>query len=873
MPRLSSFAPRATHSAIAENRVVLPAMSDSRAALPNPEPTGLPLLSLGSGWVLAFAGVLVCGTAVLAFLTSSSAAPGVLTILGLLAALGIFLLFGLLAGHIRLSARVEADDLAAALLENIDDGLVITAGDGHVVYANAAAHHLIDTVTGNRGMVGRGLSLDSVFAEDHRANEAYFRTMRAVQRGTVRSEIVTLSSAAPTGAQRVLRLTGKPIVGPVAAAGSFAGGGIFILRDITVERRREEDMRERLEARLAQFQSLPAGVLVADRSGRITFANAQLLQWLGTEWDPRVRELTVGDLVSGDGAELLSGMARATGSRPQSVEVDLIQDNGTIWPATVLIQPCADGGGWTALVLDRTLAQRDCGTASGPLATESFARFFRSAPFGIAVITPDRFVQSSNAAFSRLLFDAAPSQSGDAITVLTRAVNADARASVVEALEAALAGKANIAPVEITIGEDGLYTRRLFFAPLARTSSGAGAAVVYVMDATEQKALEMKFAQSQKMEVVGNLAGGIAHDFNNVMTAIIGFADLLLGTHRPGDPAYQNIKEIRSSADRAADLVHNLLAFSRQQQLQPRVLQLQELVTDVSVMVKRMLGETIELKIQSGRDLWFVKADRGELTRVVMNLAVNARDAMPDGGTLTIRTRNVSERESVRLAKQGMAPGAYVLIEVEDTGVGMAPDVLQKVFEPFFTTKAVGKGTGLGLSTVYGIVKQTGGFVFPESSPGQGTVFRIYLPRHEGDGSDEIATNAQERPPGDVTGTGRVLIVEDEDAVRRFAVEALKRQGYQVTQACDGLEALELLEESDYAVDLIVSDVKMPEMDGLQLLEHVRKVRPQLKFVFVSGYADDDFSSALSNDPNCTFLSKPYTLAKIAARVKDQFRA
>ena len=870
MPRIEtpSVMPQAPASfaiRFPENRLTSHPMSDANSLGRSgtyPDPSKL---ALGGGWLTAVAGVLVCGTALLAFLTSSSSAPGVLTVLGVFAALGIFLLFGLIAGHIRLTGRVELSDLIGAVVDEVDHALLVTAPDGSLEFANRAALALL----GPHRSAGT-VSLDRVFAGEPLANEAYFRLARAIERGVTRTETIDLDQ--PRASRRgpsCLRVSVRPIRQVEEATGTV-GGGLWVIEDITTDRQREARTRESLERRLAVFQGMPAGLLVFDRSGRIEHANPQLVSWLSLAWDPRNRELSLGDLVAGDGGELLLAITAGKDDAPRAVDLDLIQDNGTIWPATVLIRG-GDGRLATALVLERVAGEALDRAPGAVSASESFTRFFRSAPFGIAVIAQDRTIESSNAAFSRLLFDTATRRSSDAVSVLTRAANEDARDAVLAAIEDAIAGKANIAPVEITLGEDKAYTRRLFVAPLPRAAGVSGSAVVYVIDATEQRALEVRVAQSQKMEVVGNLAGGIAHDFNNVMTAIIGFADLLLGTTRPGDPAYQNLKQIRASADRAADLVHNLLAFSRQQQLQPKVIQLQELITDVSVMVKRALGENVELKIHSGRDLWFVKADRGELTRVIMNLAVNARDAMPDGGLLSIRTRNVSERETARLAKAGMTPGEYVLVEVEDSGVGMPPEVVEKIFEPFFTTKAIGKGTGLGLSTVYGIVKQTGGFVYPESTPGQGTTFRIYLPRHETADEEITDDDGEEKPlPIDPTGTGRVLVVEDEDYVRSFAVQALTRQGYDVIEASDGVEALEILEEQNYAVDLIVSDVKMPEMDGPTLLSHVRKKSPALKVIFVSGYADDAFSSALANDPHASFLPKPYSLAKIAACVKER---
>ncbi|NJO32891.1 MAG: response regulator [Rhodospirillales bacterium] len=396
-------------------------------------------------------------------------------------------------------------------------------------------------------------------------------------------------------------------------------------------------------------------------------------------------------------------------------------------------------------------------------------------------------------------------------------------------------------------------------------------AILYVIDATEQKALELKFAQSHKMEAVGQLAGGVAHDFNNVLTAIIGFSDLLLQTHRPTDPAYRDIMNIKSSANRAAGLVRQLLAYSRRQTLQAEVLELGEVITDLSALLNKALGEKVTLKILPGRDLWHVKADKTQFEHVIINLAVNARDAMPEGGCLTIRTRNVSERESLKLGGLGITAGEYLLVEVEDSGIGIPPDVIGRIFEPFFTTKEVGKGTGLGLSTVYGIVKQTGGYIFADSDVGKGTTFRVYLPRHIVEHEDELPPRTKKvEQTRDLTGTGRVLLVEDEDVVRSFAVRALSRQGYEVLEAGTGLEAIEVMDRENHRVDIVVSDVIMPEMDGPSLLKELRKTNPALKFIFVSGYPDDAFKKSLGDNEEYAFLPKPFTLPQLAAKVKEQ---
>jgi two-component system cell cycle sensor histidine kinase/response regulator CckA len=372
------------------------------------------------------------------------------------------------------------------------------------------------------------------------------------------------------------------------------------------------------------------------------------------------------------------------------------------------------------------------------------------------------------------------------------------------------------------------------------------------------------------MQAVGQLAGGIAHDFNNMLTAIIGFSDFLLMNHRPTDPAFQDIMNIKQNANRAAGLVRQLLAFSRQQTLRPQVLQLDELLSDLSILLSRLLGENIELTLDQAGDLWPVKADLHQFEQVIINLAVNARDAMPGGGKLLIRTANVSESQSRELGSRQVPAGEYVLIEVRDTGTGMTPEVMEKIFEPFFSTKEVGRGTGLGLSTVYGIVKQTGGYIFAESEPGSGTVMRVYLPRYVEAAAEAEPEKAERRPekPKDLTGRGTVLLVEDEDAVRSFAARALGQRGYNVLQATTGVEALAVFANHQGEVDLVVSDVVMPEMDGPTLFEKLRRERPDLKVIFISGYAEDAFRRHLAENEDFMFLQKPFDLKELAAAVK-----
>jgi two-component system cell cycle sensor histidine kinase/response regulator CckA len=379
------------------------------------------------------------------------------------------------------------------------------------------------------------------------------------------------------------------------------------------------------------------------------------------------------------------------------------------------------------------------------------------------------------------------------------------------------------------------------------------------------------------MQAVGQLAGGIAHDFNNVLSAIMMATDFLLNAHRPTDPSFQDIMQIKQNANRAASLVRQLLAFSRRQTLRPQVLDLGEILSDLTMLLRRLIGEKVSLEVTHGRDLWPVKVDISQFEQVVVNLAVNARDAMPDGGKLHVRTANVTADECARFGHQPLPAADYVLVEISDTGSGIPPEIIDKIFEPFFSTKEVGKGTGLGLSTVYGIVKQTDGFIFLDSQVGRGTTFRIFLPRHIPGIEAPAAVAAPALVPSaepskasaDLTGSGTILLVEDEDGLRGLNARGLSSRGYTVLEASNGVEALQVMEERGGELDIVVSDVVMPEMDGPTLLKEMRKLNPNLKMIFVSGYAEDAFEKNLPEGGQFAFLPKPFTLKQLVAIVKE----
>lgn len=389
-------------------------------------------------------------------------------------------------------------------------------------------------------------------------------------------------------------------------------------------------------------------------------------------------------------------------------------------------------------------------------------------------------------------------------------------------------------------------------------------------DITEQKRFETQLVQSQKMQAVGQLAGGIAHDFNNLLTAMIGFCDLMLLRHPPGDQSFTDVMQIKQNANRAANLVRQLLAFSRQQTLQPKVLDITECLAELSALLRRLMGSNIELKIKHARDLGLVLVDQGQFEQVIINMVVNARDAMEGAGTISLSTQNCELKKAKRYGHDVIPAGLYVLLEISDTGTGIKPEIIDRIFDPFFSTKEVGSGTGLGLSTVYGIVKQTGGFIHVDSKVGEGTTFYVYLPHYTAEQTATPSLPKEERlPPQDLTGSSTILLVEDEDAVRLFSARALRSKGYHVIEAINGEEALKYIKTSDENIELVISDVVMPHMDGPTFINEISLLRARPKVLFISGYAEDTFHDRIKNDGEIKFLAKPFSLNDLAVRVKE----
>lgn len=498
---------------------------------------------------------------------------------------------------------------------------------------------------------------------------------------------------------------------------------------------------------------------------------------------------------------------------------------------------------------------------------DDFSKYVDDAPIAIAMIdTLDFRVEEMNPAFKEIFkkhinLDLKPGDN------LLKVLPADIGDLLKKKHKAADKTEKTGSPVEFSFDPNNEEVIQAFFGAM-KGSGGGRFSILYLIDTSETKRLEMQFVQAQKMQAVGQLAGGVAHDFNNLLTAIIGFCDLLLMRHKPGDQSFADLIQIKQNANRAADLIRQLLAFSRRQTLHPKVLDVTEVLSDLLNLIRRLIGEQIKLKMNHGKDLGYIRADQGQFEQVIINMAVNARDAMQKGGTLNIKTEAVRAEDVAKLGHPELKNQNYVRVTISDSGMGIPKENLDKVFEPFFTTKDVGKGTGLGLSTAYGIVNQTGGNVFVTSQVGEGASFDIFLPAL---GEEEVAQTQKkverEAAPKDLTGTEVILFVEDEDPVRTFVSRALQNKGYKVLEADSGEAALEVLEKYHGKLDLLISDVVMPSMDGPTLAQKVIEVFPDIKIILISGYAEAGFDKGLPRE-RFSFVPKPFSLQTLAEKVR-----
>ena len=834
-------------------------------------------------FVLLVAAFLIVGATCIVVFGRSNAESYILVFLAVLATIGVFGLFAFASGILQLSSARPAQPLTKSVVDDAFDGVVVTDHEGRVIYANSAYLDLIGSADTQDAR-----PVERVFISDADASEAIYRLLKAAREGERSQEEVRIAGAEGRPA-RWLRMKVRPLKPGKGAAGLT----VWSLSDVTRDRELQENFFQVMQRAIDYLDHAPIGFFSADLRGDVVYLNATLANWLGQDLaQVGSGGLKLADLLSGDGAALLTTLRGTPGEVKTEIhDLDLKTRSGGTLPVRLLHRFAfgSDGspGASRTAVLNRA---RDDGTDPQRAAEVRFMRFFHHTPMAIATIDRDGGIVRTNALFARLFQGMLGGNSKD------RSIRAIVSGRDWPELEAAIGqaaqGKGDIAPVdamlagEATLGGRDERFGRFYVIAVAEQERDQEAAIVYALETTEQRALEARLVQQQKMDSIGQLVGGIAHDFNNMLNVIIAANDMLLGTLKPTDPSFHFVMEIRQSANKAATLVRHLMAFSRRQTLRPEVLDLGEVLSDLNVVLKRLLSEKISLKVEHGRDLWPVKADRMQFEQVITNLAVNARDAMPNGGQLTLRSADVTARECARYQTKGMPAADYVMVEVVDTGTGIPEAIQRQIFEPFFTTKEVGKGTGLGLSTVYGIIKQTGGFVYFDTAENKGTTFRIFLPRYV-PSAREIAPPTQPEAPAisgvleaaervrraasvDLTGEGTILLVEDEDSLRALNAKGLASRGYTVLEAGNGVEAINMLEKADGKVDLVVSDVVMPEMDGPTLLRELRQRKPDMKIIFVSGYAEDAFQKHLPDDGNPPdFLAKPFTLKQLVQKVKE----
>src|SRR5690242_14058838 len=817
--------------------------------------------------VLLVAAVLIGAAVGMIYVSHDYVEAYVLTLLAGLGTVGVFSLFAVASGILRFAGRDQGNPLLKTVVDGAFDGILVSDQAGRVLYANATYLDLIGAAD-----LRDVRPIERVFIGDPDVSESIYRLLKAAREGRRLQEEVRITGTGGEGA-RWLRMR----VRPLGEGRRDARLTVWSIADVTRDRERQENVFQELQHAIDYLDHAPAGFFSVEAAGEIVYLNATLASWLDHDLaQVGAGSLKLGDIVAGEGAALLTTLNAAPGEvKTEVLDLDLKTRGGKPVPVRLFhkIAFGTDGtpGPSRTLVLNR--ARSD---ASDPqrAAEVRFMRFFQNTPMAIATVDKAGRIARSNARFASAFEGLLKNNDRSILSVIVERDRPVLEAAIRKAAE----GQSDIAPVEAPLTGSADRWANFFVIAVEEEDRDGEAAIVYALETTAQRTLENRVQQQQKMESVGQLAGGIAHDFNNVLSAIMMATDFLLNAHKPTDPSFKDIMQIKQNANRAAALVRQLLAFSRKQTLRPQVLDLGETLSDLGMLLKRLIGEKVALEVTHGRDLWPVKADISQFEQVIVNLAVNARDAMPDGGKLTLRTANVEAKDSGAFGAKGMPSGDYVLVEVSDSGTGIPTEIIDKIFEPFFTTKEVGKGTGLGLSTVYGIVKQTGGYIYADSEPGR-TTFRIFLPRHVPTAAETplaeapavsgamTAADTMAKAAADLTGEGKILLVEDEEGLRALNARGLASRGYTVLEASNGVEAIEVLEREGH-VDLVVSDVVMPEMDGPTLLKELRVREPDLKVIFVSGYAEEAFAKNLPSEEQYAFLAKPFTLKQLVAEVK-----
>jgi two-component system cell cycle sensor histidine kinase/response regulator CckA len=845
---------------------------------PAPAPSkGFDYLQLGFWAALVVAG----GAAGMALTWSDAVGPAGAVLVIALGAMGLVLVLWAVRGAGRrlgvFPERGAAEAAAQATkkhiwLEALMEPALISDRGGASVAANAAYLELAQ-LAHEVGDSAHAPSVDRLFSANPGMAAPIYRLSKSAKAGLPRTELLPAllfgdsltptqfeASVAPLGHTRALWRLRKI----EASSATVASGSV--------------------DPRALYVEDAPVGFFSARRDGRVVYINQTLRQMLGLPDGEHALRLE--DIMRPEGLKLMKREVR--GQSSQRAEVVLRARDGVESTATLITVWSGKGGD----ALTRSIvyvasaseqAVRRAPTAA-PGASPDIAMagraddtMFADAPFGVVRLDGEGVESAVMLDANRSLIEMTGGRAQPGSRFADLFVADQGVAALAEELSKALDGAR-------TFKLAGMKDRSAdVFVTLDRQGRPAAA---YVIDTTEKRELEKRLAQGEKLQALGNMAGGLAHEFNNMLAGIILNVNKLEIRHPPGDPTFFELKSINEFAARGAQLIRTMLAFTRQQVFRPEVFDVTDALSDYYTLLRDIIDERIKLDIVHGRDLPRIRADKGQLETVVTNLCTNARDAMIDksgGGRLLIRT---SRSDAAAARKDGfthVTDGDYALIEVVDDGGGIPPDVLEKIFEPFFTTKAEGKGTGLGLATCYGIVKQLGGFIYPVSKVGRGTTFKIFLPAFTGVEEEaplepSVLENAPAARPtsssnsGDLSGRGSILLVEDEDGVRGIAAQLLQSCGYSVIEASDGEMALEIIKGQAGTIDLLISDVVMPGMDGPALLKEARPWLQNTRVMFISGYAERDLAKTLEDDRGITFLPKPFTLRQLAEKVKSELR-
>ena len=742
-------------------------------------------------------------------------------------------------------------------IEALEESVLIADQGGAPIAANRAYRELTQFALLSGNGEGTPITVDRLFGANPGLAAPVYRLSKDAKAGLARREVLPPISIGPEQVPAQFEITVSPLARDKV---------LWRIRPIVGD----QEATGATDLKSLYVEDAPMGFFAARPDGTITYANAWLRDLLGLR--ESARNIRIDDIMRPEFVKLLSRdrKSKAAGR----ADIQLRGRDGIEVPVQAITTWSGRGveatGRTIILASQRVMNAGDerfqISTASRPPRPDNDP-MFDDAPIGVVRLEGDSVESAVIVDTNRSLMEMTDGRASPGGRFADLFVAEDGRDGLNGLLLEAIDK-----PVGLKLALEDQRNVNVF---VALDGSGRPS-IAYVMDISEQRELEMRLAHGEKMQAIGQLAGGVAHDFNNVLQGIILNNEELMVRHPVGDPSYNNLKSIHEFSIRAKDLVKMLLAYARQQTFKREIFAVTDFLSEFSILLRQLLDERIELVVKHGRDVPHIKADKSQLENALFNLVTNARDAMlshQNGGTLTIRTARATGKDAHDLGFNFVDDGEYMLVEIEDNGHGMPKDVMDKIFQPFFTTKEAGVGTGLGLATVYGIIKQSGGYICTTSKVGKGTTFHIYLPALK---AEDVPQPEEAAPvekaasrPVDISGRGRILLVEDEDGVRGIAASLLRSRGYEVMEAGDGEIAMEVLEDHPESFDLVISDVVMPGKDGPTLISEAKHLLGHASIIYISGYAERDIAQRLDDDRAVWFLPKPFTVRQLAELVKQ----